>query len=80
MAATPTISSVLDRMMDVWQRHDMEGFGALFTDDADFVNIFGDWLKGRRQITEDHAGRQVMERGQGSWSIVASHNTETRGL
>lgn len=38
-----------------WNRHDMDAFGKLFTTDADFVNVAGDWWKGRRDIQMQHA-------------------------
>jgi uncharacterized protein (TIGR02246 family) len=51
------VDELLRRMMQFWEHHDMDGFGALFSGDADFVNIFGDWLKGRDAIARDHAER-----------------------
>ena len=38
-----------------WNDHDMHGFGELFTTDADFVNVVGDWWKGRQEIQMQHA-------------------------
>ena len=38
-----------------WNHHDMEAFGKLFTTDADFVNVIGIWMKGRREIQMHHA-------------------------
>ena len=40
---------------NTWNRHDMPAFGALFADDADFVNVGGQWWKGRREIQRRHA-------------------------
>jgi uncharacterized protein (TIGR02246 family) len=40
---------------DAWNRHDMDAFGKLFAPDADFVNVAGDWWKGRDAIQERHA-------------------------
>ena len=38
-----------------WNNHDMEAFGKLFATDADFVNVAGDWWKGRQDIQMQHA-------------------------
>ena len=35
---------------EAWNRHDMNAFGALFTPDADFVNVAGMHWKGRELI------------------------------
>lgn len=40
---------------DAWNKHDMTAFGALFADDADFVNVAGSWWHGRASIQEHHA-------------------------
>ncbi|HET9001598.1 MAG TPA: SgcJ/EcaC family oxidoreductase [bacterium] len=40
---------------EAWNRHDMDGLGALFTPDADFVNVTGRWWKGRQGIQTSHA-------------------------
>jgi len=38
-----------------WNDHDMEAFSKLFATDADFVNVAGDWWKGRKEIETQHA-------------------------
>jgi uncharacterized protein (TIGR02246 family) len=40
---------------EAWNRHDMNAFGALFTPDADFVNVAGMHWKGRESIQLNHA-------------------------
>lgn len=37
-----------------WNAHDMEALGALFHDDATFVNRFGHYVRGVDQIVELH--------------------------
>jgi ketosteroid isomerase-like protein len=37
-----------------WNRHDMGAFGKLFAPDADFVNVAGVLMKGRRDIQMHH--------------------------
>ncbi len=46
-----------------WNRHDMTELAALFTDDAEWVNIVGMWWRGRADIQKaHHAFHQVMFR------------------
>ena len=37
---------------EAWNSHDMVAYAALFTDDADLVNIRGGWWHGRAEIEE----------------------------
>lgn len=37
-----------------WNAHDMEGLGALFHEDATFVNRFGHYVRGVREIVALH--------------------------
>ena len=39
----------VSRFAEAWNRHDMDAFGALFTRDADFVNVTGQLWKGRQE-------------------------------
>jgi uncharacterized protein (TIGR02246 family) len=49
------VRQVVNGFVDAWNHHDMEAFGRLFAPDADFVNVAGDWWKGRQAIQERHA-------------------------
>lgn len=40
---------------DAWNSHDMASLGALFDEDATFVNRFGHYVRGARKIVELHA-------------------------
>src|SRR3954463_11791873 len=40
-----------------WNRHDMRALAALFTEDADFVNVGAKHWKGRKEIEAQHAAR-----------------------
>jgi uncharacterized protein (TIGR02246 family) len=44
------IRSVITRFIDSWNRHDMPSFAALFSEDADFVDVFGNWFRNRTAI------------------------------
>ena len=48
------IRDVVAAFEDSWNRHDMETFAELFTEDADFVNVVGLWWKGRPEIKQAH--------------------------
>ncbi|MGB8030545.1 MAG: SgcJ/EcaC family oxidoreductase [Terracidiphilus sp.] len=49
------VRQVVSSFAETWNRHDMEAFGKLFAPDADFVNVAGDWWKGRQAIQMHHA-------------------------
>jgi uncharacterized protein (TIGR02246 family) len=59
LAASPgeedDVRKVVGGIPEAWNRHDMEAFGRLFAVDADFVNVAGDWWKGRNAIQTNHA-------------------------
>src|SRR4029079_6031591 len=57
MTVTATASGVettIAALIDAWNRHDMAAFTALFTTDADFVNVLGARLRGRAVIYDAH--------------------------
>ncbi|WP_317996269.1 SgcJ/EcaC family oxidoreductase [Vulcanimicrobium alpinum] len=43
-------SLVSKRQADAWNRHDAKAYAALFTEDADVVNVVGWWWRGRSEI------------------------------
>jgi uncharacterized protein (TIGR02246 family) len=49
------VRKVVNEFPDAWNRHDMNAFGALFTSDADFVNVTGTHWHGRAAIEWNHA-------------------------
>lgn len=49
------VRSVVNAFPDAWNRHDMDAIGALFAEDADFVNVTGTYWKGRESIQLNHA-------------------------
>src|SRR5437870_1995208 len=52
--AESKIEAVLAALQDSWNRHDMAAFAALFSQDADFVNVVGMHLRGRAAIEAQH--------------------------
>ncbi|WP_245493329.1 MULTISPECIES: SgcJ/EcaC family oxidoreductase [unclassified Mesorhizobium] len=58
---------------DAWNRHDMEDFGALFSEDANFVNVVGMWWKNRSEIEAAHrATHETMFRDSRLEGVVSS--------
>jgi uncharacterized protein (TIGR02246 family) len=72
-----SIDALTAGMVEAWNRHDMEGFGNLYVDSADFVNIFGDLLKGRDHIVKEHAARH---RSMFRAARLTIHSTDVRNL
>ncbi|HSR98173.1 MAG TPA: SgcJ/EcaC family oxidoreductase [Kofleriaceae bacterium] len=52
-----TIAGVIAALTDAWNRHDLVAMGELYRADADFVNIFGGYLRGRDEIVREHTER-----------------------
>ena len=48
------VQALADAVVESWNSHDMARFGALFAEDADFVNVVGHQQKGRTAITQAH--------------------------
>jgi uncharacterized protein (TIGR02246 family) len=45
---------LVDGFIRAWNAHDMKALGALFAEDADFINVAGQWWRGRPQIQAQH--------------------------
>ena len=43
---------VQTQQQEAWNRHDAKAYSALFTQDADLINVVGWWWKGRPQIEQ----------------------------
>jgi uncharacterized protein (TIGR02246 family) len=50
------VKALLHAFSDAFNAHDEKQLASLFAGDADFVNIFGHWMKGRAAIEAGHAG------------------------
>ena len=48
---------VVDLFVDAWNGHDISALGDLFADDADFIDVFGNWFKGRAAFEQVLAER-----------------------
>jgi uncharacterized protein (TIGR02246 family) len=49
----PAIEAIVQRHEHAWNTHDRAAFEALFTEDADFVNVLGHHRHGRTGIGDD---------------------------
>jgi len=67
------VRAVIKAFIDSWNRHDMRTLAALFAEDADFVDVFGNWFNDRiaieRALTQRHA--TVFQNSQFSEKDVA---------
>ena len=52
----PAVATIVHELEASWNAADGARFGAPFTDDADFVTIRGDHLRGREAIAKGHQG------------------------
>jgi uncharacterized protein (TIGR02246 family) len=48
------VPDLFERLLDAWGRGDGHAYGALFTEDADYVAFDGSHTKGRRAIAASH--------------------------
>ena len=48
------VLEIVRRLETSWNAHDMDAFGELFADDADFVNVFGMRWRDKKTIREEH--------------------------
>lgn len=48
------VLEIVRRLEASWNAHDMDAFGELFADDADFVNVFGMRCRDKKTIREEH--------------------------
>ena len=49
------LAKVVDQLEAAWNAGDGDAFGAPFAENADFVNIRGEYISGRRAIAAGHA-------------------------
>jgi uncharacterized protein (TIGR02246 family) len=51
-----------------WNTHDMESMGTLLTSDVDFVNVAGQWLKGKKRTVTTHKERHEVVFKESVWT------------
>lgn len=47
--------AILAAYVAAWNAHDMKAFANLFSEDADYVNAYGDWWRGREALHAKNA-------------------------
>lgn len=48
------VTGIVEAFSECWNRHDIDAFAELFSEDAEFVNVVGLWWKGRAEIKAAH--------------------------
>ncbi len=48
------ITAVMTELNEAWRRHDADGYGRLFTEDATYITFVGTHYSGRADIVESH--------------------------
>jgi uncharacterized protein (TIGR02246 family) len=64
------IRALAESWEQAWNRHDVKALGALFTDDADFVNVGAKHWRGRKEIVAKHAAT-LPQFSESTWSTSA---------
>jgi uncharacterized protein (TIGR02246 family) len=54
LTGDPAVDELLDRYLATWRDDDMEAWGRLFTEDADFVTHTGVWWRSRHENVVGH--------------------------
>jgi uncharacterized protein (TIGR02246 family) len=49
-----SLHELMERLAEAWNRHDAEGYGAAFTENARYIAFFGGIYRGRTEIVESH--------------------------
>jgi uncharacterized protein (TIGR02246 family) len=57
MAALQDLPATFERC---WNNHNMDSMGTMLTDDVDFVNVAGTWLRGKTATVNDHKDSHSM--------------------
>jgi uncharacterized protein (TIGR02246 family) len=51
-----------------WNTHNMDSMGTLLTEDVDFVNVAGQWLKGKKEAVTTHKERHEAVFKESLWT------------
>ena len=74
------IRQVLARFYDGWNAHDVERMTSVYSDDVDHINVFGEWHKGKTEISEDlrllHTNRKLRPDGTPAPAGTKNHTVE----
>ena len=70
---TAGVKALVSRLADASNANDVKAFAAVFAEDADFTNVFGQRAQGRKEIEAFHAPYYVEPREPGLPSFVHAH-------
>lgn len=48
------LHEIAEKWERYWNTHNMDSMGTLLRDDVDFINVGGNWLKGKAQVVQAH--------------------------
>jgi uncharacterized protein (TIGR02246 family) len=65
---TLTAEALAQKWQSAWNRHDMDALAALTTEDVEFVNVGGRWLRGRADFREHHAELHQVTFAESTWT------------
>ena len=54
------LNNLVTRWVRYWNNHDMDSMGSLLQNDVDFVNVAGQWLKGKKETVAVHKDRHLV--------------------
>jgi uncharacterized protein (TIGR02246 family) len=77
MSASDIAAELAAGFASAWNQHDMDGLVGLFHEDAAFVNVRGAYLKGAKEIRQQHA---AVHAGPYKHSVVRAEVVDAREL
>jgi uncharacterized protein (TIGR02246 family) len=65
---TKALDNLAIKWEKYWNTHDMDSMGTLLKDDVDFVNVAGQWLKGKKETVVTHKERHEIVFKESIWT------------
>ena len=62
------IEALVEAWANAWNDHDAEAAAALIMPEVDFINVFGRWLKGKKEFIDHHRQLHAMQMRNSTWS------------
>ena len=54
------LNNLIVRWDRYWNIHNMDSMGTLLRNDLDFINVAGQWLKGKKETVDAHKERHLV--------------------
>jgi uncharacterized protein (TIGR02246 family) len=67
------LNGLVTRWDRYWNIHNMDSMGTLLRDDVDFVNVAGQWLKGKKETVLLHKERHVIVFKNSTFTSDSAH-------